>query len=171
MQRFLFRGPVVKSLIAVVLAASVGLTVALVVASGGRSSAAPASVISPAVASVLSDQSISLSSAPGGVVPAVSGAEAVAANAQSASNVVAEQLVELTAPFTDNAPQLVWAIQESLPGSSGDVSSAIVGVNGSPLVAHGHYNYRVDLVDASTNQLVFATEGYAPELTSSSTGG
>jgi len=67
--------------------------------------------------------------------------------------------------MTNDKTTLVWAVQESLPNGSGNVSSAILSPTGKLVVAHGSYNFRVDFVNARSGKLVFATEGHAASIT------
>jgi len=123
--------------------------------------------VAPSVlASISGEQSFSYAPVPAGTVPRVTWSEAIASGASVPANVVAAQLLEITAPVTNGKPMLVWAIQESVPdGSKNSASAKLSLAPCKSLVSQARYNFRVDFVNANTGKLVFATEGHAPSVT------
>ena len=151
--------PVIKRLPVLVaglgIATAVGIATATVTTAGSTAAA-----LSPGVVRALADQNVTLRTPPASANPPVSAAAAVNSNTvQSSSDIVSEELVELTGPMTQAKPVLAWAIQEKISQQVYSAAGNIAG--GPPLTAVGTYNYRVDFVNASTGKLIFATEGSA----------
>ena len=143
------------------MAGVLGLGIASAIGIGSATATSPRHIsasLSSSVVTALADQNVTLRNPPANADPAVSAAAAVNSNTvQSSSDIVSEELVELTGPMTQARTVLAWAIQEKI---SQQVSSAVGNVTGGPpITAVGTYNYRVDFVNASTGKLIFATEG------------
>ena len=140
-----------------------GLGIASAIGIGSATATTPRQIsaqLSSNVVRTLADQNVTLRTPPASANPAVSAAAAVNSNTvQSSSDIVSEELVELTGPMTQAKPVLAWAIQEKISQQVYSAAGNIAG--GTPLTAIGTYNYRVDFVNASTGKLIFATEGSA----------
>ncbi len=117
------------------MAGVLGLGIASAIGIGSATATTPRQIsaqLSSNVVTALAGQNVTLRTPPANANPAVSAAAAVNSNAvQSSSDIVSEELVELTGPMTQAKPVLAWAIQEKI---SQQVSSAALsppgGVNG-----------------------------------------
>jgi hypothetical protein len=160
-----------------VVVAAVAASVAISVAGGANSRSDLSDTLEPAVVSNFTEQQgFSITAAPAGTSPAVSGATALGSDTSAENGLpgaasVAEELVDLTSPQSAT-PKLVWAIEYSVPNDTVPAigqpvtTAGPTGQTGSTTTTSapiGTVNYVLSFVDATSGSVLLTTLGAAPD--------